>query len=191
MSEETAPKPFPEARPPHIPDVITRQSPWLFGFALLAAYQVIAGWRSWSGDFPVPTPDQIPLLAYNLIPSAIVPLMGVAVFLRRPDARRSMPLLIFGLALLCGVTLLEDFDTPIYEALSGGDPSQFNSPGVVAYAVFKSLARLFGLVYIAAGIASSRSQPRTRMQRAVSIWLVALAVVAIVWSQRRPARATV
>lgn len=180
MSEETAPKPFPEARPPHIPDVITRQSPWLYVFALLAVYQIIAGWRSWSGEFPIPTSDQIPLLAYSLIPSSIVPLMGVALLLRRPDARRSMPLLVFGLVLLSGVTLLEEFDTPVYEALSGGDPSQSSSPGVVAYAVFKSLARLFGLVYIAAGIASARSQAPTRMQRAVSIWLVALAVVAIV-----------
>jgi hypothetical protein len=180
MSEETAPKPFPDARPPHIPDAITRQSPWLFVFALLAVYQLVAGWRSWSGEFPIPMPDQIPLLAHSLIPSSIVPLMGVALFLRRPDARRSMPLLVFGLVLLSGVTLLEDFDTPIYEALSGGDPSQSDSPGVVAYAVFKSLARLFGLVYIGAGVASARSQAPTRMHRAVSIWLVALAVVAIV-----------
>lgn len=178
MNEDAVPKPFPEARPPHLPDLVTRQSPLLYVFALLAAYQVVAGLRSWAGEFPIPRPDQIPLLFSALIPSAVVPLLGVVLFFRRPDARRSMPLLVFGIALLAGVTFAEEFDGLIYGALAADDFGM-DSPALTAYIVFKSLVRLFGLFYIGAGIAAARRETSTALQRPLSIWLGALAVVAI------------
>ena len=180
MSEETLPKPFPEARPPHVPDAITRQSPLLYVFALVAAFELVSGWRTWSGDFPIPSVDQVPLLAHALIPSVVVPLLAVVLFLRRPDARRSMPLLVFGLAVLSAITVIEDVDSPIYALLMGDDISQsVNSPAVVAYTVLKALIRLVGLVYVGAGIAAARREPATAMQRPLSIWLGVLAFVAI------------
>lgn len=190
MSGETVPKPFPEARPPHIPNALTRQSQLLVVFALIAIYELVSGWRSWSGEFPIPSADQVPLLAHALIPSAIVPLIAVVLFLRRPDARRSMPLLVFGLSLLTVVTLVEDFDSPIYAMLIGDDISQSaSSPGLAAYTVLKSLLRLVGLVYVGAGIAAARREPATAMQRPLSIWLGALAVVAILLAPLGPASA--
>jgi len=91
-----------------------------------------------------------------------------------------MPLLVFGLALLSAITLVEDLDAPIYALLSGSDPESPSTPGVAAYTVLKSLVRLFGLVYVAAGVAATRRLAATRAQRPLSVWLIAVTIVAIV-----------
>jgi hypothetical protein len=177
VSDQPAPRPYPEARPPHLPDVLTRQSPWAFAFAAIAVIQVVAALqRTWQSDVGL---IDYSLLVSLLIPSAIVPLLGVAVFVRQPEARRTMPLLVFGLAVLCGTELLTHVDGRIYEFLAGPE-LDVTSPGVVAYGVFKSLLRLFGILYVGAGIAAARQVGAWRGQRLLTFWLVAVAVIGIV-----------
>jgi hypothetical protein len=177
MSEETVPKPFPEARPPHLPDILTRQSPWAYVFAIVTVILVVnAASRVGLSEPQLIDYGQIVSL---LIPSALMPLLEVVVFVRHPDARSSMPLLVFGIGLLSAVELLEAVDTPIYDVLAGPDLA-FDAPSVVAYGVFKSLVRLFGVLYMGAGIAAARQLPMTRTQRPLAIWLVALTIVGVV-----------
>ena len=181
MSETLSERPIPDARPPHLPDVMTRRSLWVWVFAVVALVQVIAGWRSWAGQFAIPQPDQIPLLAHAVIPSAVVPLLGVALFVRHPDARRRMPLLVFGLGLLTAIGLLDLLDAQITAILIGpeGIPG---SPADIAYGVFKSLAGTFGILYLAAGISAARRNGAISAERALAVWFVALAIVGIILS---------
>jgi hypothetical protein len=177
MSEETVPNPFPEARPPHVPDAITRQSPWLYVFAVVTAILVVNAWSRVALSEPGLV-DYRQLVAL-LIPSALIPLIAVVLFLRHPDAARTMPLLVFGLGLFTAVELLEALDTPVYDLLVGPDLA-VDGPAVVAYGVFKSLVRLFGVLYLGAGISAARRLAPTTMQRPIAIWLVALAVIGTV-----------
>jgi hypothetical protein len=174
---DAPPRPYPEARPPHAPDVLTRQSPWMYAFALVAAILVWLAWR----EVQLSEPELVdyPSFAALVITTAVFPLIGAVLFIRRPDARRTMPLLVFGLGLLSAVELLDALDTPIYEALAGPDQA-FDAPTVIAYGVFVSLARLFGIVYLGVGIASTRTLPPARAERPLAVWLATLAVVGVV-----------
>ena len=174
----SAAKPFPEARPPHLPDVLTRQSPWAVVFAVMTVVEIVLAWRSWSGQFAIPQPDQIVFLADLLIPTAVVPLLGFVLFVRRPDAWRTMPLLVFGILLISAVTLISEFDPQVYGALRGDSAESFDSPVLTAYITLKTVVRLLGVVCIGAGISATRSEAPTAMQRPLSVGLGALAVVA-------------
>jgi hypothetical protein len=177
VRQEIAPAGVPEARPPHLPDILTRRSPWVFLFAAMTVILVVSAWTrvALSG----PQLIDVGQLVFLLIPSALMPLLGVVVFVRLPDARGSVPLLAFGIGLLSAVELLEALDAPIYDLLAGPDLA-FDAPAVVAYGVFKSLVRLFGVLYLGAGIAASRQHPATGAQRPLAIWLVALTIVGVV-----------
>jgi hypothetical protein len=176
--------PIPEARGPHLPDAVTRLSPWVIAFVAVAIVQVWFGFRAWSGQFAIPQPDNVPLLAHYLVPSAIVPLFGAALFVRHPDARRTMPALVFGLVLLTIVQLLASIDAPLrafLDSLSSPDDGPV-SPANVAYAVFRSLLQLFAILYIAGGLAEARRVTPSAAQRPLALWLGALAVAGTVIS---------
>ena len=185
MSEETLPKPFPEARPPHLPDVLTRQSAWLYVFI---AITVLVAWRSWTSWGPLAAGEEIRVLfSFVTFASSILapPLFGVAVFARHPDARKTMPMLVFGIGLMAVGVLLTAFGDPIRDFLGGdGDVLEFQSPAQTAFLVFKGLVAMFGVLYTAAGLSSARSAPRARLERPVTIWLVALTVIGLVLSLR-------
>ena len=185
MSEETLPKPFPEARPPHLPDVLTRQSPWMVLFLLIAA---LVTWRAWTSWGPVAPGEEITsIVRLVTFASSIVapPLFGVALFARQPDARKSMPMLVFGIGLMAIGVLLTAFGQPIREFLRGDrDGSAFQSPAETAFLVFSGLIALFGVLYVGVGLASARRAPKSRAERPVAIWLTALTVVSIVLSLR-------
>ncbi|HEX2470574.1 MAG TPA: hypothetical protein VHK05_08290 [Candidatus Limnocylindrales bacterium] len=184
MSETLPPRPIPGARPPHLPDVLTRQSPFVYAFFAVALLQVWRGWELWVDVFPIARVDAIPDLLRLWIPSVVVPLYGVALFLRHPDARRTMPLLVVGLALLTAGELLTAFDMPIRQLLPG--PRSFPefeiSAADTAFSVFSGLVALFGVLYVGAGLAAARRAVRSTAERPLSIWLGALAVVSIVLS---------
>lgn len=185
MSEETLPKPFPEARPPHLPDVVTRQSPWMLLFLLIAA---LVAWRSWTSWGPVAAGEEIPSF-FRLITfaSSIVapPLFGVALLARQPDARKSTPMLVFGLGLMAIGVLLTAFGQPIRQFLRGDVyVSVFQSPAETAFLVLNGLVAMFGVLYVGAGLASARRAPKSPAERPVTIWLTALTVVSIVLSLR-------
>lgn len=175
MTGPSAAKPFPEARPPHLPDVLTRQSPWAVVFAVIAVLEIVLAWRSWSGQFAIPQPDEIVRLVYLLIPSAVVPLLGFVLFIRRPDARRTMPLLVFGILLISAVTLISEFDPQVYGALIGDAGDPVDAPVLTAYIAVQSVLRVVGLLAVAAGLAAARTEAPSRLQRPLAIGLGALA----------------
>jgi hypothetical protein len=161
-----------------------RLSPWAIAFVAVAIAQVWFGYRAWAGQFAIPQPDTVPLLAHYLVPSAIVPLFGAALFIRHPDARRTMPALVFGIVLFTIVQLLTSIDAPIRAFLdnfSSPDDGPV-SPADVAYAVFRSLLQLFAILYIAGGLSEARRAPPVAAQRPLALWLGALAVIATVIS---------
>ena len=176
--------PIPEARPPHLPDVLTRLSPGVYAFGLMALINLWFRVRQWSGNFPILDADSVLLLVPALIPAIATPLLGVALFLRHPRAHREMPLLVFGLALMAAGELLGTFSSQIRVFLSELQPNEFalTSPAQVAFTVFTMLLSIFALLYVGAGLSVARSRERVPAERPLLIWLVALAVVSIVLS---------
>lgn len=186
MNDGISGRPIPEARGPHAPDVLTRLSPWVYAFGLVAALQLWTGWREWSSDYVIVDLPAASVLAHRLISGVVPPLLGAALFARHRDARRTMPLLVFGLALFAFAELLRAFDRTIFEFLAalsaGGFPTGDGSlmPAAVAYGVFTSLLGLFAALYTGAGLASARRQERTAAERPMAIWLASSAIVSVV-----------
>jgi hypothetical protein len=187
MTEEPRPRPFPEARPPHLPDALTRASPWLLFFGAVLALQL---WRAVERYDPtVDGIDPISAVRYALswIPSLAIPLIGAAVFRHDPAARRTMPLLVFGVLLLTLGEILQLFFEPIARFLEELTPPSetepfAQSPAPFAFRVFTSFLAVFGLLYVGAGLSSARTQARRTVERPLAIWLAALAVVSTVVS---------
>ena len=183
-------QPIPEARPPHLPDVLTRLSPGVFAFGLVELIVAWAQVRRWTNDFPFPDGYALFLFVGSLIPSVAVPLLGVALFVRHPRAHRTMPLLVFGLALMAVGGLLDTFGQPIRDFLAGLEPNEVGpwTPAQTAYTVFTTLLVLFALLYVGAGLSLARQRERVAAERPILIWLVALAVVIVVLSATAIAR---
>jgi hypothetical protein len=187
VSEESQTRAYPEARPPHLPDVLTRQSAWLFFFAVVLILQV---WRAVQLFDPVlngADPGAVISYVLSWTPSITAPLLGLALFWRHPDARRTMPLLVFGLLLLSVGELLDIFSDPIARFLNAiTSPSETDpfsqAPALFAFRLFTSLLAVFGLLYIGAGLSSARSRERRSAERPLAIWLGALAIVSTVLS---------
>ena len=184
MSEAPVHKPFPEARPPHPPDFLARQSPWVFAFAAVAVVQI---WRILSALVGAPGVDSgtTVLNVLSAIQNIAPPLFGVALFWRHPHARTTMPLLVFGLVLFAIGELLAAFDQPIRDVLRtiSQPPDEtfvLESPAEVAFRVFTSLLSVFALLYTGAGLTAARRRERRASERPLAIWLTALAVVATV-----------
>jgi len=182
VTEPSSVKPFPDARPPHLPDTLTRQSPWQLFFVVIV---VLQSWRlvqAWQAS--VVPGDARSAVEYVLswIPSMTAPLIGVALFYRHPDARRSLRILVFGVILLSIGELLSAFQGPIREFLRGltpgDDPSLLaETPAEFAFRVFTLLLTIFGLLYVGAGLSAARLHEATKAERPLTVWLAALAVV--------------
>jgi hypothetical protein len=176
--------PIPEARPPHLPDVLTRIAPGFYAFALVAAIIAWVHIRTWIGNFPIFEVANLATLLVDLVASVVPPLLGAALFLRHPRAHRTMPLLVFGLALLATGQLLETFRASIGSFLQSMSPSDGVQPGPVdvAFVVFKSLLSVFAILYIGAGFAAARRRQSRSVERPLLIWIVALSIVGQVLS---------
>ncbi len=184
MTNGTTEPPIPEARGPHLPDVLTRQSIWVFVFGLVAVFILWSVWRRWTAQYPIVDLNAVSALLFGLIPGVVAPLFGVALFARHPDARRTVPLLVFGVALFAFAELLEVFDGAIFEALIAFTPDAVSpaTPAVVAFGVFTALLGMFAALYTGAGLSSARRQERSAAERPLMFWLVALGVVSAVVS---------
>jgi uncharacterized membrane protein YidH (DUF202 family) len=184
MNDGVTERPIPEARGPHLPDVLTRQSIWVFVFGLAAVFILWSVWRRWTAEYTIVDLNAVSALLFGLIPGVVAPLFGVALFARHPDARRTMPLLVFGVALFAFAELLEVFDRAIFEALIAFTPEDFGpaTPAVVAFGVFTALLGMFAVLYTGAGLSSARRRERSAAERPLMIWLVALGVVSAVVS---------
>ena len=182
MTEPSTAKPYPEARPPHPPDVVTRQSPLIVFFlavVVVELWRLAATWPSAAAGIDLKSGIEY---ALSWLPSLAAPLAGVALLYRRPDAPRTMRLLVFGLLLLSVGELLSAFQEPIRNLLRGLGPvddasSPYDTPAEFAFRVFTLLLTIFGLVYVAAGLAATRVRERTPAERPLTIWLAALAIV--------------
>jgi hypothetical protein len=184
MNDRVTERPIPEARGPHLPDVLTRQSVWVFVFGLVAVFILWSVWRRWTAQYPIVDLNAVSALLFGLIPGVVAPLFGVALFARHPDARRTVPLLVFGVALFAFAELLEVFDGAIFEALIAFTPDAVSpaTPAVVAFGVFTALLGMFAALYTGAGLSSARRQERSAAERPLMIWLVALGVVSAIVS---------
>lgn len=182
MSEPPSrPTPFPTARGPHLPDVLTRQSPWVYAFLVVA---LVNSWRLVVAPTVSIDARLMFALLVSVVPSIVGPLLGAALFSRHRDAWKSMTLLAFGVVLLSFGELLNSFDQIIGGFLDSFTPTdaQPTSPARTAYAVFTSLLGVFAIVYIGAGLSAARRLPRVAAERPLMAWLVALGVVAAVVS---------
>jgi hypothetical protein len=152
-----------EARGPHLPDVLTRQSPWLYVFIGAALIHLAAAWLDWAGRGPLAPPQDLVTMIAERTPSVLISLFGAALFIRHPDARRSLPLLAFGLGLMTLGQLLTLIDGPITRLIDSLAPSSEVfvglSPAVVAYQVATGLIGIVAVLYLGAGLASARRRP--------------------------------
>ena len=184
MNDGITERPIPEARGPHLPDVLTRQSILVFVFGLVAVFMLWSVWRRWTAQYAIVDLNAVSALLFGLIPGVVAPLFGVALFARHPDARRTMPLLVFGLALFAFAEVLETFDRAIFDALVAFTPEDIGpvTPAVVAFGVFTAMLGMFAALYTGAGLSSARRAERSPAERPLMIWLVALGVVSAVVS---------
>jgi len=187
VSGPSTAKPYPEARPPHLPDVVARQSPLILFFVAVVVVQLwrlVATWPSAAAGIDARSTVEYVL---SWLPSLAAPLAGAALLFRQPDARRTMRVLVFGLSLLSLGELLSVFQDPIRDLLRGLGPvdeaaSPYDTAAEFAFRVFTLLLTIFGLLYLGAGLAATRVRERTAAERPLTIWLAALAIVGSVVS---------
>ena len=148
MTEPSSVKPFPDARGPHLPDSMTGLSPWVLFFVAIVVLQLWRLTQAWGGS--VVPGDARSAVEYILswIPAMTAPLIGVALFARHPDARRSLRLLVFGVILLSFGELLSAFQEPIRDLLRGLTPADdptllAETPAEFAFRVFTLLLTIF------------------------------------------------
>ena len=174
-----------EARGPHLPDVLTRQSPWVYLFVGAALVHLAAAWWDWAGRGPVTDAQELLSLLAVHANDVAISLFGAALFVRHPDARRSMPLLAFGLGFLALGSLLRLVETPVTQFIDSIAPSDAEfvglSPAVVAYHVFISLVAVAGVLYVGVGLADARTRPRRNVERSVLSLLVVVAILTVAW----------
>jgi len=144
-----------------------------FPFIGVALLPFLLAWDEWArGIFSDPI-DWFATWFLGTLPSLAIPLIGAAIVIRHPRARRTVPLLLFGAILLAiqiaGVRLY----VPIGGLLS--DPTFPNEPMFELYrAVYTVLAVVgaFGWAYLASGLVRAR-----RYEEVGPTWIIVSAAV--------------
>ncbi len=169
--------PWDEARPPHLPDAVTRVSPWVYPFLVAALVHV---WLLWT-DLTLQTG-----LELRRVPAIAATLFGAALFLRHPDARRRLPLLVFGVLLFALGELLDAASGAVARFLDElfriGDPFLMYSPSGTAWSVFTALVGIFAVLYTAAGLSAARTRDNVAAAGQLAVWLSVLAIVIVALS---------
>jgi hypothetical protein len=173
--------PWEEPRPPHLPDRLTSISPWVLPFLLVAVFQI---WVL-SLDQPFGTDAGSPLEYWFGIRHEFAEiagsLIGLALFLRHPDARTTLPQVAKGAVLLVlaqFMGLLELALDPMFVTLA--PPSEdlsFFSPLKEAYSIITSLVAVFGIAFIARGLSLARRYESSGPMRGLAAVLVVLTVL--------------
>jgi hypothetical protein len=173
--------PWEEPRPPHLPDRLTSISPWVLPFLGVVLFQL---WLLWINQ-PLST-NQGSVVDYWLgtryqFAEIAGALIGLALFLRHPDARRTLPQVAWGALLLLlaqAMGLLEQTLNPVFVALAPPtEDLSFFSPLKAAYSIFTSLVAVFGIAFIASGLSAARRYESTGPGRGLVAALVILAIV--------------
>ena len=177
--------PWPEARPPHLPDALTSLSPWVIGFLLLAGLQVFAGWREWVAEGDLRDGSTIAFIIQARLPGVCVALLAAALFSRHPDAHRRLPMLTFGVVLLNVAPLMglatNALNTVFVAAAEAGDEgSSVVTVGIYGGAIIVLVS--FGVVFLARGLAMTRRGADVVSGRVLGIAMIALVAVGSVLS---------
>jgi hypothetical protein len=174
-----------EARGPHLPDIMTRQSPWVWLFVGAALVHLAVPWLESAGSGALVQPQDLIQATKFRLNDVLISLFGAALFVRHPDARRSLPLLAFGLGLMALGPLLRLIDAPMTQFLDSLSPSgeafMGISPAVIAFHVVTSLVSVAAITFVAVGLAGSRRHPKHRRERLmlIAVTVVSLATVAV------------
>jgi hypothetical protein len=179
--------PWEEPRPPHLPNALTGLSPWIFAFLILAGFHVLAGWLEWDFRRDLRAPIRAVGILLVRLPSVCTALMGAAIFFRHPEALRRLPMLVFGVALLNIVALLDLWKVPftsnaflpeIFPAFRDAgfpeDESSLILRGIYTAAV--NVVSVFGLLYLARGLDGARRLAHVISGRALGITLTIVAL---------------
>jgi hypothetical protein len=171
-----------EARGPHLPDVMTRQSPWVYVFVAAALVHVWLALQQLSGRGVTPGLDDVYQVSFR-INDVLISLFGAALFIRHPNARRSLPLLAFGLGLMALGPLLNLVDTPVMLFLDSLAPSDTGfiarSPAVIAYKVLTSLVAIAAVFCVGVGLAHARQRPRHPAERPVLTLVMLIGIASV------------
>ncbi len=174
--------PWEEPRPPHLPDQLTRFSPWSIPFLLLAALQIIVGWQQWAASGATSAEPWLAWVVTDRLPSLAATLLGAALFLRHPQAHRTLPAVTVGVALLALAELLRLVAGPLGRLLpalsTGTDEFPFTTPFLIGSFVFVSVVTVVGIVNIARGLRAARRSKAEVSVRGRSVILIAISVVA-------------
>jgi hypothetical protein len=181
--------PWEEPRPPHLPDaltqVLTRVSPWVIPFLLLAGTQVVASGLEWGAQWGLGEPGYGAAIFLITLPGVCASLLGAALFYRHPDAHRRLPMLAFGVVLLALTVLMGSAERPLDEWFSSRMPAGDDGWMFVADTIYRAainVVTIFGLVYIARGLEGARRSADVVSGRGLGIVVTAVAVAATVVS---------
>jgi hypothetical protein len=149
--------------------VMTRQSPWVLVFVAAAAIQLGLAWMN------------VGLVTLH-VNNALMSLLGAALFVRHPDAARSLPRIAFGLGLIALGPLLDVVEGPVKQFLDPhAQPDDVFSrllPAFTAYRVFTSLIAVAAAAYVGVGLAAARRRPRHPAERLVLSVAVLISIAA-------------
>jgi len=175
---EPAERQWAEARPPHLPDTVTRV-PWMvWPFVVLALVQAYAAWRGWvdqgaNAGFLVPT---LRIAAADL---ASV-LIGAAFFVRHPDGLRRLPLIAFAVTLFAvqeALLLASGPLSTVFDSLTPADAATpFFVPLAYAYSLLAAAIGIFAVLYLARGLGEARRTMDEGSMRGLTIGLVLVVV---------------
>lgn len=190
MSEPTAEPldvadPWPEARPPHLPDRLAAV-PWLaWPYVAVAIVLLAVAWPRVQDVF-APVGFSLILLIVE-IESIAIALFGAALFWRHPDALRTLPHVVVGVTLLAVRELLRAVAPALDGAFATLTPAPeafpFFVPLDTAYDAFATLVGLFGLVYLARGLGEARRfEGGSSRSTTLAVVVLALLLVAAQWS---------
>lgn len=170
---------WPEARPPHLPDRLTAV-PWLaWPFVGLALVLLVVAWPRVQVAF---APGGFSVAAlFGELEAAAVALLGAALFWRHPDALRTLPHVVVGVTLLAAREILRAAFPALEGVFATLTPAPEAFPFVVplntAYDALATLVGLFGLVYLARGLAEARRTKDGGSSRPAAAAVVVLALL--------------
>jgi hypothetical protein len=174
---------------------MSRVSPWVSLFVIAALAQVAAAWLDWRGLGPQAAPFDLTAAIVSRTGAIAATLIGAAIFVRHPDARRTLPLLVFAAVLLTIGQLAELVDAPVRRLLESIAPTADDglavSPASIAYSVFTTLLSVFAALYLGAGLAEARRNGPIRSERLLTIWLTVVGLAAVLISAIPIGQATV
>jgi len=163
-----------EPRGPQLPDVLTRVPPGVWPFVAVAVLEAFGQWeqvRSIQAGHPLDVVEAV----IAAIGGLAVPLIGAALFVRHPNAHRTMPAITLGVVLLAALTVVDALRDVVLEGIVQSEldfeTATFAGTG---YSVIQALIRVFGVTYIALGLDDARRfDDRTRASGVRVLLLIA------------------